>query len=834
MVVMTKENYKSKSIEEVLTELNSNKEGGLSEEEVKERLKKYGLNEISEKKVSPLMRFLSYFWGPIPWMIEIASILSLIVKRWTDLIIILVLLFFNAIVGFWQEHKASDAVAALKKQLALKARAKRNGKWIEIKAVQLVPGDIIRLRLGDIIPADVKLIEGEYLSVDQSALTGESLPVDKNSGDVAYSGTIVKQGEMDAIVTSIGANTYFGQTAKLVSEAKSISHFQKAVLHIGDYLIYLSLGLAIILIFVELYRGEPVLSLIQFTLILVVAAIPVAMPAVLSVTMAVGAQVLAKMKAIVTKLESIEEMAGMDILCSDKTGTLTQNKLTLGEPVLFKANNSQEIILAAALGSKEENQDAIDLAIIKGLNDQSILNDYHQLKFIPFDPISKRTEANISTQNNGTFSVTKGAPQVIISMCKLSEQEKEHAEKTIKELASNGYRTLGVAKAGSNKDDWHFLGILPLFDPPREDSKETIRRATEHGIKVKMITGDNIAIAKEISSKLGLGTDIHPANEFFSDDNKPNITFTHLDQIEKADGFAQVFPEHKYHIVKVLQERGHIVGMTGDGVNDAPALKQANAGIAVSDATDAARAAAALVLTAPGLSVIVRAVEEARKIFERMNSYAIYRITETIRIMFFVVLAMIVFNFYPITAVMIILLALFNDIPIMAIANDNTWLDPKPVKWDMHRVLTVSTILGLIGVVETFGILVIAKMLLHLNNSQIQTFIFLKLAIAGHLTLFVARTKKPFLSKPFPAGIVFWSAVITKFLATLLVVFGLGLVTPIPWSSVGIIWAYCIVWIFIEDWAKLSVYHHIDFKSNRYKFYLNLMKEPIHSYLNRK
>jgi H+-transporting ATPase len=814
------------SLEDALKKLSASMEG-LSEEEARQRLQQYGPNALAEKRVNLVLKFFSYFWGPIPWMIEIAAALSAVLRHWPDLIIILLLLLFNAVVGFWQEHQAANAVDALRKQLALKARVRRGGQWIEVEAVDLVPGDVIRLRLGDIIPADVKLAEGDYLSVDQSALTGESLPVDKKPGDMAYSGSVAKQGEMVAVVTTTGAETYFGKTAKLVSEAKSVSHFQKAVLHIGDYLIYLSLGLAAALLLVQLFRGAPVLTLVQFTLILVVAAIPVAMPAVLSVTMAIGARALAKMKAIVTRLESIEEMAGMDILSSDKTGTLTQNKLTLGEPVLFDTQESQALILAAALASKAEDQDAIDLAVLGGLADRQVLANYQQLKFVPFDPVGKCTEALIQDYQGHSFQVTKGAPQVIMAMSRLTAEDKERAEKAVTDLAAKGYRTLGVARTDGD-DTWRFLGILPLFDPPREDSAETIEQACEHGISVKMVTGDNTAIAEEISAQLGLGTDIHAADEFFG--NKPGQTFDtrQAAAIEAADGFAQVFPEHKYMIVKALQSQGHIVGMTGDGVNDAPALKQADTGIAVSGATDAARAAADLVLTAPGLSVIVKAVEEARKIFERMSSYAIYRITETIRIMFFVVLAMIVFDFYPITAIMIILLAFFNDVPIMAIAYDNTWLDPQPVRWDMRRVLTVSTVLGLIGVIETFGILLIARVWLKLDNSQIQTFIFLKLAVAGHLTLFVARTRRPFLTRPFPAGLLLWSAIITKLMATLLVAFGLGLVTPIQWQSIGLIWGYCLIWIFIEDWAKLGVYNHLNLNNPRHRSFLHCIKEPTH------
>jgi H+-transporting ATPase len=413
-------------------------------------------------------------------------------------------------------------------------------------------------------------------------------------------------------------------------------------------------------------------------------------------------------------------------------------------------------------------------------------------------------------------------------MCHPQADFADQVNARVDEFARQGYRTLGVARSDGN-ETWQFLGILPMFDPPREDSAETIQRAEEHGVQVKMVTGDNLAIAKQIASQLGLGTDIHLADKFFKGTSEQrHLSERAAAQVEAADGFAQVFPEHKFDIVEELQVRGHIVGMTGDGVNDAPALKQANTGVAVSGATDAARAAADLVLTAPGLSVIVQAVEEARKIFERMNSYAIYRIIETIRIMFFVVLAMIVFNFYPITAIMIILLAFFNDLPIMTIAYDNTWLDPKPVRWEMRRVLTVATVLGLIGVVETFGILLIAEMVLKLDIPQVQTLIFLKLAVAGHLTLFVARTKRPFLSKPYPAALVLWSAVGTKILVTLLAAFGVGLVTSISWRIIGLVWLYALIWVFIEDWAKLQVYHHLRLSGRHHRSFLDRIQEPLH------
>jgi H+-transporting ATPase len=705
---------------------------------------------------------------------------------------------------------------------------------MEIEAAGLVPGDVVRIRLGDIVPADAVLLDGDYLRVDQSALTGESLPVDKRPGDVAYSGSVAAQGSMTAVVSATGPETYFGKTTRLVATAHPKSHFQRAVLTIGDYLIWLTLALVILLVIVEIFRGAQVLTLLQFALILTVAAIPVAMPAVLSVTMAVGAVALSRMKAIVTRLESIEEMAGIDVLCSDKTGTLTENKLTLGDPVTTVGVSADEVILAAALASQPGTADAIDRAVLAAVGGTTALGSYHQDRFVPFDPVSKRSEA-VLTHDGITVHVTKGAPQVVLSLCGHDgagaantdgRGSLEGASAAVADLAAKGYRTLGVARR-DGEGPWRFLGLLPLSDPPRPDSAETIARATGHGIAVKMLTGDNTAIAAEVAAQVGLGERIESAAHLLPAGAGAAQDEQTAQRIEAVDGLAEVFPEHKYAIVKTLQARGHIVGMTGDGVNDAPALKQADTGVAVAGATDAARAAADLVLTAPGLSVIVAAIEQARMIFERMNSYAIYRVTETIRIVLFVVAAMVVFNFYPITAILIILLALFNDLPIMTIAIDNTPLDPQPVRWDMRRVLTVSSVLGTVGVIETFGLLALAKLWLHLDIAQIQTLIFLKLAVAGHLTLFVARSRGPFLARPWPAPAMLWAAVGTKALATLLVGLGLGLITPISWPLIGLVWAYCIVWVFIEDWAKLDVYRHLGHRRAHHQRFLHHLHQRL-------
>jgi H+-transporting ATPase len=771
---------------------------GLSESEVQNRLAKYGYNELVEKKVNPVLKFLSYFWGPIPGMIILAAILSGVLRHWPDLGIILVLLIMNAVVGFREEYQASNAIAALKKKLAVRARVKRGGNWIQIPARELVPGDIIRLRIGDILPADARLLDGDPVQVDQSALTGESLPVEHKPGDVVYSGSILKQGEIDALVYATGKDTYYGKTAELVESAETRSHLQRAVIKIADYLIFIAVALAVVILAVALFRGDKLLVVLQFALVLTIASVPVAMPAVLSVTMAVGARLLALKEAIVTRLASIEELAGVDVLCSDKTGTLTQSKLTVGDLFTLGDITPEQLILSGSLASRAEDQDPIDLAVLSGLKDESQLKLYEIKHFQPFDPVHKRTEATVVEKDGHTFKVTKGAPQVILALDPNASKIQAEVDKAVNEFAARGFRSLGVARANGT-GQWQFMGVIPLFDPLREDSKSTIDTAREMGLKVKMLTGDQIAIAREIGRQLDMGTNIMDASSF--KEARQHETGQVIDAIEQADGFAQVFPEHKYHIVDVLQQRGHIVGMTGDGVNDAPALKKADAGIAVSGATDAARAAADIVLMLPGLSTIIDAVKESRKIFQRMTNYATYRIAETIRVLLFMTLSILVFNFYPVTAIMIVLLAILNDGAVLSIAYDNVTYSKQPQIWNMREVLCLATVLGVIGVVASFGLFYLGERVFHLSREIIQSLMYLKLSVAGQLTIFLTRTRGPFWSIK-PAKVLLIATGSAQVLATLITVYGLA-VTPIGWGWAGFVWGYAIVWFLITDRVKL-------------------------------
>ncbi|KAL0380361.1 UNVERIFIED_CONTAM: Plasma membrane ATPase 4 [Sesamum angustifolium] len=698
-------------LEEVFSQLQCSREG-LTNSEAAKRLQVFGPNKLQEKKENKVLKFLGFMWNPLSWVMEIAAIMAIALANgqgrppdWQDFIGIIALLIINSTISFIEENNAGNAAAALMAGLAPKTKVLRDGRWSEQEAEILVPGDIISIKLGDIVPADSRLLEGDPLKIDQAALTGESLPVTKNPGSEVFSGSTCKQGEIEAVVIATGINTFFGKAAHLVDSTQNVGHFQKVLTAIGNFCIC-SIGVGILIEIIVMYpiQHRKYRDGIDNLLVLLIGGIPIAMPTVLSVTMAIGSHRLSEQGAITKRMTAIEEMAGMDVLCSDKTGTLTLNKLTVDRnliEVFAKDLDKESVILLGARASRVENQDAIDACIVGMLADpKEARAGITEVHFLPFNPVEKRTAMTYIDSGNW-HRASKGAPEQIVELCGLRDDMKRRVHSIIDKFADRGLRSLAVAQQvvpEKNKDSaggpWIFVGLLPLFDPPRHDSGETIKRALNLGVNVKMITGDQLAIAKETGRRLGMGTNMYPSSSLLGQHKDETISELPVEElIEMADGFAGVFPEHKYEIVKKLQERKHICGMTGDGVNDAPALKKADIGIAVADATDAARGASDIVLTEPGLSVIISAVLTSRAIFQRMKNYTIYAVSITIRIVLgFMLLALIwKFDFSPF---MVLIIAILNDGTIMTISKDKVKPSPMPDSWKLREIFATGVVFG--------------------------------------------------------------------------------------------------------------------------------------------
>ncbi|KAG6539115.1 hypothetical protein ZIOFF_004268 [Zingiber officinale] len=699
-------------IEEVFEQLKCTREG-LSSEEGSNRIQLFGPNKLEEKKESKFLKFLGFMWNPLSWVMEMAAVMAIGLANgggkppdWEDFVGIVILLVINSTISFIEENNAGNAAAALMARLAPKTKVLRDGGWGEQDAAILVPGDVISIKLGDIIPADARLLEGDPLKIDQSALTGESLPVTKNPGDEVYSGSTCKQGEIEAVVIATGVHTFFGKAAHLVDSTNQVGHFQKVLTSIGNFCICsIAIGIVIEIIVMYPIQHRSYRDGIDNLLVLLIGGIPIAMPTVLSVTMAIGSHKLSQQGAITKRMTAIEEMAGMDVLCSDKTGTLTLNKLSVDKnliEVFTKGVEKDHVVLLAARASRTENQDAIDAAMVGMLADpKEARSGIREVHFFPFNPVDKRTALTYIDEEGKWHRVSKGAPEQIMNLCNCKEDVRKRVHAVIDKFAERGLRLLAVARQEvperskeSPGGPWQFVGLLPLFDPPRHDSAETIRKALNLGVNVKMITGDQLAIAKETGRRLGMGTNMYPSSSLLGQHKDETIAALPVDElIEKADGFAGVFPEHKYEIVKKLQERKHICGMTGDGVNDAPALKKADIGIAVSDATDAARSASDIVLTEPGLSVIISAVLTSRAIFQRMKNYTIYAVSITIRIVLgFMLIALIwKFDFSPF---MVLIIAILNDGTIMTISKDRVKPSPMPDSWKLKEIFATGVVLG--------------------------------------------------------------------------------------------------------------------------------------------
>ena len=714
---------------------------GLTTEQAAQRLAEYGPNKLPEESRNPILVYLSYMWNPLSWAMEAAAIIAIALLDYVDFALILCLLIVNATISYVEEANADKAIKALTSALAPKAKVLRDATVSTIEASELVPGDIIIVRLGDIVPADIKILSDGAASkdletpmqVDQAALTGESLPVKKYSGDVAFAGSTIKQGERHCVVYATGMNTFFGRAAALLGGATSEAHLQQIMTKIG-FTCLITIGVWIVIELGvqfghydhECSGGSGMCPTLTNLLVIIVGGIPIAMPTVLSVTLALGAYNLAKDGAIVSRMSAVEEMAGMDILCSDKTGTLTLNKLTVDVTNCAPGEgfDVDDVLKYGALSANIVTEEPIDMVLHDSYPyKDSLWEDYKLNKFVPFNPVDKVTIAFIQEKATGKLMrVMKGAPQVVVKKAHNADAITEDATKKITEYALRGFRGLGVAVAdgdGSNGTKWELVGLVPLFDPPRHDTGETIARCLEMGIRVKMITGDQLLIGKETAKQLGMGTNMFTTEELAKAKAGFELVDGHAsveDLVEQADGFAEVFPEHKFLIVKILQERKHMVGMTGDGVNDAPALKKADVGIAVAGATDAARGAADIVLTQPGLYTIVGAIIGARCIFQRMTTYSRYTVAMTFRVVFTFGLLTVIYNWYFPT-ILIVVLAVFNDGAMIALSKDKVTPSHLPNRWDLKSIFLTGIVYGLYLTLSSWVLFHLANRSTFFENS---------------------------------------------------------------------------------------------------------------------
>jgi H+-transporting ATPase len=733
--------YKASSVEEALRLLAATP-AGLTGSEARRRLQLFGRNEVVSKKRSPAVEFLSRFWGPMPWLLELAIVLSCILRHYLEAGIIFALLTINAIIGHIQARGSQKALDSLKKRLAVRARVLRDGNWAVIEAGEVVSGDIVALGLGDMVPADAKIVDGE-ISVDQSVLTGESLPVDARRASVIYSGSIVRRGEVRCLVVNTGINTYFGKTAELVRIAKPKSHQEEIMLAIVRYMMYLGIAALVVVSIYSVLTGIGILSIVTFALIFLMGAVPVALPAVLTIVQAVGATELAKKGVLVTRLESIEDAASVDFLCLDKTGTLTMNQLAIADIVPFSGYDREDVIRFAALTATEESKDTIDLAISEyARKTNSDFHAYKQILVKPFEPATKRSEAIVEAGNK-RFLVTKGAPQIVLSLCRNTDSPtKKTATEVVEQMSQKGYRTLAVSGSlDGDSDNQQLVGLIALADPPRPDTKDMIAEAKRLGIKPMMVTGDNMAIAKEIAQQLDIGSRIIRMGDL-----KDLTEAEQAKMLEECDGLAEVYPEDKYQIVRLLQSRGHMVGMTGDGVNDAPALKQAEMGTAVSNSTDVAKASASIVLTEPGVGVIMDAIKTSRHIYQRMLTWVINKVTKVVQVVGLLIIGFFWFHDMVVSLLGMSLLVFANDFVTMSLATDNVKFTSNPNKWNVRNITLASLVIGLLLVAEGAIAVLVGKNYFHLGWEGLRTFTLLSLIFTSQFRVYIVRERKFFWS----------------------------------------------------------------------------------------
>jgi H+-transporting ATPase len=773
--------YKPITVEEALRLLATTLDG-LSESEARHRLELFGRNEIVAKRRSPFVEFLLRFWGPMPWLLELAILLSCFLKHYLEAMIIAALIIINAVIGHLHSRSSQKSLELLKTRLAVKARVLRERKWATLNAAEIVPGDIAVVAMGDVVPADAKIVSG-HLTIDQSVLTGESLPVDVHESDIIYSSSIVKRGEAKCVVVNTGRNTYFGKTAELVEIARPKSHQEEIMVAIVRYMMCLGLGALVLVSIDALLTKTDVSDILTFAVIFLMGAVPVALPAVLTITQAVGATELARRGVLVTRLDSIEDAASIDVLCLDKTGTLTMNQLAVSDIIPFSGYNKDDVITIAAVTAKAESKDAIDLAIMEYARTVAAdLHLYQQISVKPFEPATKQAEAIIQVDSR-RFRAIKGAPQIVVPLCRnIDEATKKKVNETVEALSHKGYRTLAVSKSlDGDMDNLHLVGLLALADPPRPDARDMIAEAKRLGIKSVMVTGDNIAIAKEIAGELGIGSRIIKMGDL-RDLSEPE----QAKMVEECDGLAEVYPEDKYQVVWLLQSRGHMVGMTGDGVNDAPALKQAEIGIAVSVSTDVAKSSASVVLTEPGIRVIIDAIKTSRQIYQRMLTWVINKVTKTVQFVGLLTLGFFWLHDLVISLLGMALLVFANDFVTMSLSTDNVKYTTSPNRWNVKNITLASVSIGLFFLAEGWLTILIGKNYFHLSREQLLSFTLLMLVFTSQFRVYVVRERKHFWdSVPGRALLLSTTAVVIIF--ALLGAFGIILAKLTPYHVLFIL-----------------------------------------------
>ena len=764
---------------------------GLSSQEVQQRLQQFGPNALPTHHTHLLRSFLGKLWGPIPWMLELIILIQLALGKYSSAVIIFLLVVVNSVLSFVQESRAQNALALLKQTLAVQVRVLRDGTWGMVTAEALVPGDVVHVRVGDIVPADIQLFEGS-ITADQSALTGESAPVELGADSTTYAGSIVRRGEGSGVIVSTGQQTKFGKTAELVHSAKTVSHLEQIIQAIIKYLVLMSVVLSAVILIYAALNHLTLLELLPFILILLVASVPVALPATFTLASALGAQELAAHGVLVTRLSAIQEAAAMDTLCSDKTGTITRNQLALAACQPFAPFTEQQLLQLAGLASDASTQDPIDLAILDAANQQNVRVDFTQrTKFTPFDPSTKRTEA-LARQGDQIVQIVKGFPQVIVGLA----ADAPDIAGDVQKLAEQGCRVLAVA--AGEAENLHLVGLLGLQDPPRDDLKAVIARLRELGVRILMITGDSMATAQAVAKQVGItgATALSVDIQTNFNAEQPNYEI-----------FAGVFPEDKFKLVRKLQQAGHIVGMTGDGVNDAPALKQAEVGVAVSNATDVAKAAASLVLTTPGLRNMVDAVEVGRRIYQRMLTYTLNKIVKSFQIGLFLTLGFLFTGALVTAPHLIVLLFFANDFVTMSLATDNVSFSPAPDRWNIRSLVVVALVLALAWLVFSFAALYLGLNVAKLTLPELQTLMFLMLVFTGQANVYLVRERNHFWRSR-PSRWLLLSTIIDLMVVSLMAILGF-LMDPIaPMLTIELLVA-TVLYMAIVDWVKVAAFRRL-------------------------